>query len=52
MPTAISVCWNGHILQGILALLNVETGVEITEIEAGLTFLLLLLFTEDMKATK
>ena len=32
-------------LQGILALLNVETGVEITEIEAGLTFILLLLFT-------
>jgi len=39
-------------LQGILALLNVETGVEITEIEAGLTFLLLLLFTEDLKAPK
>lgn len=38
--------------KGILALLNVETGVEITEIEAGLTFLLLLLFTEDMKAAK
>lgn len=38
--------------KGILALLNVETGVEITEIEAGLTFLLLLLFTEDLKAPK
>ena len=34
-------------LQGILALLNINTGVEITEIEAGLTFLLLLLFTAD-----
>ena len=39
-------------VQGVLALLNVETGVEITEIEAGLTFLLLLLFTEDLKAPK
>lgn len=38
--------------KGILALLNVETGVEISEIEAGLTFLLLLLFTEDLKAPK
>jgi photosystem II protein len=38
--------------KGILALLNVETGVEITEIEAGLTFLLLLFFTEDLKAPK
>lgn len=40
------------LLQGILAILNVETGVEITEIEAGLTFLLLLLFTEDVKSSK
>lgn len=38
--------------KGILALLNVETGVEISEIEAGLTFLLLLLFTEDLQAPK
>ena len=40
------------LLQGILALLNIETGVEITEIEAGLTFLLLLLFTEDLQDRK
>lgn len=39
-------------MQGILALLNIETGVEITEIEAGLTFLLLLLFTEDIGSSK
>ena len=48
MLSAAAQLVQGYILltvQGILALLNVETGVEITEIEAGLTFILLLLFT-------
>jgi hypothetical protein len=36
--------------QGALALLNIETGVEsISEVEAGIAFLVMLLLTEDVK---
>ena len=35
-------------MQGLLALLNVQTGVEqLSEIEFGLTFLFILFLTED-----
>lgn len=37
-------------LQGALALLNIETGVEsISEVEAGIAFLVMLVLTEDLK---